>query len=333
MATVTETIDKIKCPMCGTEVEPDTLGRRGLSVEQLHLTESYIRDGKFGHILSLVDRVLNNVSSDKMGDELERKLEFAEMKKDLTALRTEIGEVGSILSAPKVHGDAGELITAKDLKSVYPHDEFSEEKATRKGADIVATVKENGRTWGTIVVSVKYQDKWSKDHEEQTRKNMGQENTQFALLVDKAFPADALNENGYDKSSNPGEMFWLVKPDYAKFAYGCMRYALIQGKKAAAVVKAQEERFQAQQGVIDCVKEWINGDGLVNTVHRLDEAKRRSKESSDIFEDILTYTRRKCKDGKTLQEELRENLEFAKNAVQDLKKFLEGRKQEKENGN
>ena len=334
MATVTENIDdtKINCPMCGSEVDHTTLGRRGLTVEQLFITERYVREGKFGHILSLIDSVLNNVDPDRLGPELETKMELGEVRKDLTAARIEIAEIGSILSAPKMHGDAGELITAKDLKSVYPSDEFSEEKATRKGADIVATVKENGRTWGTIVVSVKYQDKWSKDHEEQTRKNMAQENTQFALLVDKSFPADALNENGYDKSSNPGEMFWLVKPDSAKFAYGCMRYALIQGKQAAAVVKAQEERFQAQRGVIQAVKDWINGDGLIQTVHRLDEAKRRSKESSDIFEDILTYTRRKCKDGKTLQEELRENLEIAKNAVQDLKKFLEGREQ-KEDGN
>jgi len=247
------------------------------------------------------------------------------VKKDLTAARTEISEINSRLSAPKVIGDAGELIAAKDLKSMYPNDEFSEEKATKKGADIVATVNENGRTWGTIVVSVKYQDKWSKDHVEQVRKNMNQETTEFALLVTKSFPADALNENGYDKSNNPAEILWLVKPEYAKFAYGSIRYALIEGKKAAAILKEEEVRFQAQQGVTQLFKEWINGDGLANTVHRLGEARKRSTESSQIFEDIRAYLVRKCNTGKKLQEEIRDDIEIAKNAIQDLKKFFEGR--------
>ena len=328
MATVTESIDdtKTNCPLCGSPVESSTLGRRGLTVEQLHITEGYILEGKFGHILSLIDGVLNNVDPSRLGPELETQVALGEVTKNLTAARTEISEINNRLSAPKVIGDAGEIIAAKDLKSMYPDDEFSEEKATKKGADIVATVNENGRTWGTIVVSVKYQDKWSKDHEEQVRKNMYQETTEFALLVTKSFPADALNENGYDKSNNPREMLWLVKPEYAKYAYGSIRYALIQGKKAAAVLKAQEARFQAQHGVIQVVKEWINGDGLVNTVHRLEEAKTRSTESSQIFEDIRAYLVRKCKHGKQLQEELRDDLEIAKNAIQDLKKFLEGKR-------
>ena len=327
MATVIKSLDetKINCPLCGSTVESTTLGRRGLTMEQLHITEGYIREGKFGHILSLIDNVLSNVDPNRVGPELETQMAFGEVTKNLKAARIEISEINNRLSAPKVIGDAGELIAAKDLKSMHPTDEFSEEKATKKGADIVATVKENGRTWGTIVVSVKYQDKWSKDHEEQVRKNMSQETTKFALLVTKSFPADALNENGYDKSNNPGEMLWLVKPEYAKFAYGSIRYALIQGKKAAAVLKAEEARHQAQQGIIQVVKEWINGNGLVNTTYRLEEAKKRSAESSQVFEDIRTYLVRKCKDGKKLQEELRDDLEIAKNAIQDLKKFLEGK--------
>ena len=332
MATFIESIDdvEINCPLCGSTVESTTLGRRGLTVEQLHITEGYIREGKFGYILSLIDNVLSNVDPNRLGPELETQVSLGEVTKNLIAARTEISEINSRLSAPKVIGDAGELIAAKDLKSMYPEDEFSEEKATSKGADIVATVKENGRIWGTIVVSVKYRDKWSKEHEEQVRKNMGQETTKFALLVTKSFPKDALNENGYDKSNNPGEMLWLVKPEYAKYAYGSIRYALIQGKKAAAILKEEEARFQAQQGIIQVVKEWINGDGLVNTVHRLGEAQRRSTESSQILEDIRAYMTKKCENGKKLQEELRDDLEIAKNALQDLKNFLEGRNPKEE---
>ena len=39
---------------------------------------------------------------------------------------------------------------------------------------------------------------------------------------------------------------------------------------------------------------------------------------------------KKCENGKKLQEELRDDLEIAKNALQDLKNFLEGRNPKEE---
>ena len=103
-----------------------------------------------------------------------------------------------------------------------------------------------------------------------------------------------------------------------------------QYKQQELASKAEEARHQAQQGVIQIIKEWINGDGLVKTVYRLEEAKKRSTKSSEILDDIRTYLGRKCNDCKQLQEELRDDLEIAKNAVQDLKKFLEGKSPKEE---
>jgi len=188
MATVVKTEDKIDCPMCGSETNHKAIERRGLTTKQLHITERYIRDGNFGHMLSLMDSVFNGVDPGRLGPELENQIAFGELQKGQTNLQAQLEEIAKKLSVPKKKGDVAEVFTIRDLKSMFPYDEFSEEKAAKGGTDIVAKVKENGREWGTIVISVKSQGKWSSDFMTQIYKNMDQENTPYALLVTEISP-------------------------------------------------------------------------------------------------------------------------------------------------
>ena len=325
MATVVSTKDKIDCPMCGSETNHKAIERRGLTAKQLHITERYIRDGNFGHMLSLMDSVFNGVDPGRLGPELENQIAFGEIQKGQTNLQVQLEEIAEKLSVPKKKGDVAEVFTIRDLKSMFPNDEFSEEKAAKGGTDIVATVKENGREWGTVVISVKSQETWLSNFLTQTRKNMDQENTSYALLVSKKFPHDALNDKGYDKSDKPGEIFWMVKPECEPFAYGCIRYALIASEKAKTVLKAQEERIRAQEEITKAVKEWINGEGLQRTLHRIAEAKRHNRAILDVFDSIKTYVVRQVSNGKTELDEQIDDLVTAEETLKDLKKFLEGR--------
>ncbi len=325
MATVVKTKDKIDCPMCGSEANYKAIERRGLTAKQLQITERYIRDGNFGHMLSLMDSVFNGVDPGKLGPELENQIAFAEIQKGQTYTQAMLAEIVKKLSVPASKGDVAEEYTTKDLKAMFPTDEFAEDKAAKKGTDIVATVKENGREWGTIVISVKSQTKWSSEFLTQTRKNMDQENTPYALLVSEKFPRDALNDKGYDKSNKPGEIFWIVKPECEPFAYGCIRYALIAAEKAKTVLKAEEERIRAQEEITKAVKEWINGEGLQRTLHRIAEAKQHNRAILDVFDSIKTYVVRQVSNGKTELDEQMGDLVTAEETVKDLEKFLEGR--------
>jgi hypothetical protein len=60
-------------------------------------------------------------------------------------------------------GRVAEVLTIKELKSAFPQDTFSNSKATKGMADIVATVLENGTHPGRVVISVKNETKWSNE--------------------------------------------------------------------------------------------------------------------------------------------------------------------------
>ena len=325
MATVTESIAKILCPMCGHVVDHTTIQRRGISPAQVQIMDRCIRDGRYGHVLYLVDSILKRTEPGKFGPALETQMKLGELAEGQSGIQSQMHELAKMLSVPKTKGDVAEEFTTRDHKSMFPYDEFSEEKAAKKGTDVVAKVKENGREWGTIVISVKSQDKWSSDFMTQARKNMDQENTPYALLVSGKFPRDALNDKGYDKSDKPGEIFWIVKPEYEPFAYGCIRHALIAAEKAKTVLKAQEERIRAQEEIVKAVKEWINGEGLQRTLHRIAEAKRRNRATLDVFDSIKTYVVRQVSNGKTELGEQMDDLITAEETVKDLEKFLEGK--------
>jgi len=323
MASVIKT--KLNCPMCGSEENYKIIERRGITAKQLQITERYIRDGNFGHMLSLMDSVFNGVDPGKLGPELEHQIAFAELQKGQSNTQAMLAEIVKKLSVPASKGDVAEEYTTKDLKAMFPTDEFSEDKAAKKGTDIVATVKENGREWGTIVISVKSQAKWSSEFLTQTRKNMDQENSPYALLVSERFPRDALNDKGYDKSEKPGEIFWIVKPECEPFAYGCIRYALIASEKAKTVLKAQEERIRAQEEITKAVKEWINGNGLQKTLHKIAEAKRHNRTTLDGLDTIKSYVARQVSTLKTELDDQMDDLVTAEEALKDLKKYLEGK--------
>ena len=57
-------------------------------------------------------------------------------------------------------GNVSEMVTLRELKQMVPTDEFSEARASKGGTDILATVKENGTTYGTITISNKCTQKW-----------------------------------------------------------------------------------------------------------------------------------------------------------------------------
>lgn len=229
------------------------------------------------------------------------------------------------LGGPKEIGNAGETITAKELKSMCPMDDFSEDKASKGGTDLVATVNQDRKSCGKIAVSVKYQEKWEEGFLTQIRKNLNQEDTNFGLLVTKVFPNDALNDKAYDKSSKHGEILWLVKPEYAALAYYCLHHVVVAHQKADAVIKEEEQKIRTQEQIVKTVREWITGKGFKNATHKIDDAVQQSTETSETLEKIKSYVSRNVDTLKKKQEELRENLGVAEEALDDLRIHLEGK--------
>lgn len=363
MASVTEKIEKTKCFMCGSSVEASEMGRSGLSQQELNILNNRIKDGSIGHILYLIDGIMQKAESGELGEDIEFKEQLDEIQEGQEETNEQVSTVSKEildelderqkanntkeeekhkvvhallediykkLGGPKGIGDAGETITAKELKSICPMDEFSEDQAEKGGTDIVATVDHEGKSCGAIAVSVKYQERWTSTMLTQMRKNMQQEETNFGLLVTKIFPNDALNDKAYDKSGKHGEIIWLVKPEYAAIAYYCLHHAVVAYRKAETTIKEKSEKMQAQEAIVENVREWISGDGFHKTTHKIDDAIQRSKETSEGLEKIKQYVSTKSDALKKKQEDLRQNLGVAEEALDDLKGHLEGDKDDEE---
>lgn len=136
------------------------------------------------------------------------------IKKDLDAIGKKIVGAGI--------GKVGEAITIKDLQSAFTEDEFTDKRSDEKGSDIIAEVRDKATAVGKVVVSVKYQEKWSGSFLNQLKDDMASEGTRWGMLVTKVFPSNALNDRAYLTKDG----HFIVKPEYASVAYYGLREAV-----------------------------------------------------------------------------------------------------------
>ncbi len=328
MATVMgEKKTRKSCPVCGTLVEELELAHVGLTKEQLQILKRHRDNNTLGHLIHLVDIFASKMNVDQALQESEQKQAMTKLENMILQVEGGLTELIERVAGPGV-GAVGEKITIKDLKSLCPTDEFTAEKASKHGTDIVATVKNNDEEYGNVAVSVKYVAQWEGEYLTQLRKNMKQEHTPFGLLVTKVFPSDALNDKAYAKTAKPGEMLLLVKPEYAAIAYYSFRQVVIAWERANAIIKDEKEKIREHKRIAKAVVEWISGPAFRDTIDDIDTAIKCSTTTSEDLERIRTYLDRNFENIQDEQEDLRKHLRFAKNAMESLKKKLDGKKEE-----
>jgi len=207
-----------------------------LTKEALEKQEKLIREYQSG---------IEKVHEKYTALEKKRVDELESMRTDLQQIQQKIVGVGI--------GEVRQVIVIEDLKAACPTDEFSDEKAKKRGADIVAKVKENGHEAGTIVISVKDVEDWSSSFIEQIKENLKEEQTEWGMLVTKVFPNTALNEKAYLDDNG----ILLVKTEYSPGAYIGLRHALIHWNRARKWLKSEEDKLHLQEHIVKVLKEWI----------------------------------------------------------------------------
>ena len=305
---------KIHCPVCDSTVNELDFGRAGITKEALKTLRRHVKEETFSPLIQLVDITMRKIDPDKIGLE-------SEMKRAVGLIYGAIGEINQKLSGTAI-GKIGEIITIKDLKTISPTDEFSEENAARGGTDIVATVKENGEEIGKVAISVKYDFEWKTDFVQQLTKNMQQEATNFGILVTKDFPKQALNDNAYLKETKNGAMILFVRPEYLSVAYPGYRWAVIAEQKAQHSIKSMEEQLEKRESIAKSVIEWLNGDEFQKTVSNMDQARELSEQTVSILNLMTNYVTLHVGKAKKEQESLQKILGNTKSAIQELKERL-----------
>ncbi len=216
-------------------------------------------------------------------------------------------------------GKVTEVVTIKELKSAFPQDTFTNSKASRGMADIVATVREDGSDSGKVVISVKNEARWGEEFIDQLRRNLQDEGAKWGILVTRVFPADALN----DKMTLSQEGFFLVKPEYAPIAYQAMRQAAIQWHAAQRWVSDREEQLQLNEKITEVIRQWIRGDNFSQIIRSIDNAVNESRQTDELLVQFYRYAERKVAEMRKVQTALRESLIKGSDLLGELKQGLE----------
>lgn len=378
-----------RCPVCGSGVTITSLGRTGLSQEELSTLAEHVKSGTLKDVLRIAEISFRRLDPEKTSVEFQVNESMAKLKatseemndkfmqqqrqfieqlshteeeekmqvikeyeeKQFAVLRNfekEITEKAKSMESLEKErlreyteltqclkeirekiigtgiGDVGEIVSLVDLKKTVPTDSFSEVKAAKHGSDIVATVKENGKTCGRITISVKYQQTWSNDFLTQLAKNMKEDGTHFGMLVSKKFPREALSTKAWVTQDDEGNTVILVKPEYTPLVYIGLRQAAVHWFVATQLIKRRDAEVNESEKMARALASWINGAEFDDSVKYIDNARREAERTTAHLHQLQTYVSTKVAEAIKFQSALVEHLMHAKNLVGKLRELLNG---------
>lgn len=325
---------KCKCPLCGTLVKEAELGRAGVTNAELEIVRRHVRGGTFGKLLQLLDIVFGKIDPERMNKELLTKNAISEVlravggqelsaKKGVEEILKVLNEIRLKVAGPAI-GKVGEAITLKEFKAATPGDEFSEDKADKRGTDIIATVKENKKVQGKIAISVKYDSQWKSEFIRQLEDNMKHEGTDFGILATTSMPKEALSDKIIVTETANDGILLVVNQEYASVAYQGLRLAVIAWEHARKKINDAQQRIDEKAKVFKAVADWVNGRKLKETLDYLSACRRLSEETDEVAMQLRDHTVRKVKGLLEMQQNMRNNLGYATDAISELKNLLSG---------
>gem|GEM_PF-1949018 len=366
----------------------EMLSKLGITPEELHSVEQYIKNGTFRDVLSIAEVALRRLDPDKTGLELhvnnaigkikdsaaeisekfgkaqkqlmeelakaeekekskiikeyeekqvsllkdfqkeimDRTKSVEQLEKDrlreLSELKQSISDMREKIIGTGI-GDVGEIVTLLDLKKAVPSDSFSESRAAKHGTDIIATVKDKGRTCGTITVSVKYQNTWSNEFLGQISRNMKEDGTKWGILVTKSFPREALSEKAWITESDEGNTVILVKPEYAPLSYVGLRQAVIHWFETRQLLNSRDAEVTEAEKVVAALTAWVNGEQFQDAIRFLDKVEKEAEKTRTGLHQIQNYLSTKLTDASRCQDAIIESVIHAKALVGGLRELLE----------
>jgi len=314
MATIIDENKFVTCPVCTSSVEEQKLGMLGLTKEELSILKVHIKKETFGKILQLSDILMKKITPDKLLKDTEMKLFFAKFDKLAENLDAKLG--GTAI------GKVGETLTIKELKSAFPHDDFTHKFADRGETDIVATVIESGKEKVKIAISSKYDGKWNNKFIEQLRKNKKQEKTDYGLLVTKSFPSDALNDRVYSLEK---EKIMMVKPEFLAVAYGGYRREVLAWDAKNHYIKNQQQNEKGFNKTLKIFTKWIND--RTNPILKCIEACQQISSDKELKNrNLVKYIEKFENDSNKLEKETIIQVELIGSAMNDLDEVLKNEK-------
>jgi hypothetical protein len=136
--------------------------------------------------------------------------------------------LNQIAYQPLLTGKTQEKQIAVRLATISNSDKFDTLNSNKQGEDVLATIIQDKKEIGRVVIESKKVRKWSNDFITQVKKYMQREGANFGILATTALPSDALNPKMY-KITEDG--IWIVKIEYLEVCYRAIRDFLLKLKK------------------------------------------------------------------------------------------------------
>src|SRR2546422_3444298 len=266
------------CPVCGQEVDGETLHKLGLDGDVLQEVRALRDEGKLTQAIFLAIKIVRTVQDNPqwMKDLLEEQTRILSLGiKD--AVHDSSGEVLKALhelTGSPLRGKIQEVSIAKRLKAIVPTDSFTTENSTRKGEDVECSVIEESNLAGTIIVESKRVKTWSSAHIDQVKEYMAKRGPPFGIVATTAMPSDALS----DSLMIDGVL--VVKVDHVDVAYLFMRQYLIAKLKLEREYQSRVSQLQVSEQVIQELRDSVNNGDL-------DEIIASVPHDADAIDDLV----------------------------------------------
>lgn len=247
----TSTERMLACPLCGAPLDENRLNELGVSSELLAVTQELKEQQMLAEGIFVAAKIVKTANHDpimfnRLLDEKSGAWIEQIVRQVLEGVSRETKPLQQTLSELKgspLVGKIQEIALPKRLKAVALTDEFTGEKSTKAGEDVLAKVRENNVDVGKIVIESKYVKSWSNSFVEQIKGYMKHEDTTFGIIATTTMPDDAISYTTIIDD------VVIVKAEYAEVAYLFMRECL-------KTKRALEEEYASKLGQLK-VKEQV----------------------------------------------------------------------------
>ena len=287
----------VPCPMCGTPIEFDRLGVKGLSFETISAISGWIKDGTASENVEAV-KMMQRRTEESGRDLANKEAIHEEMEPVLDRLKKLMQGVDEIHTTfvPR-KGDIAEEINMQLFQSVFSQYKFEQKQAAQGTSDGICTVIENGKPVGTITISIKNTAKWSNEYITQAGKDMEVDGTDAAIIVVKKMPSKPRTNHllGVTNTRHLGKMvITAVQGAAAITAMASLSQLLIHRHEN------DEDLARSKEMLADDAKvmiDWLHGDKgkQVLTLYRI--IVELSKDARRKMVLVKNYTIKNIDDG------------------------------------
>lgn len=157
MTTTQGTEDVERCPFCGSNIEAASLGRLGLSVNELHLVAKHARDGTLKDVLTVAEIALRRLDPEKMSTEFQVNEAMSKLREvSDSTIKAFMKETTDFISAICQGKEADKIRLVKEYEQKYqPMIEALQKDILNRSKDIERIERSNQMQYSELNQGIK----------------------------------------------------------------------------------------------------------------------------------------------------------------------------------